>query len=245
MRLSPYGQLLLPHVNQIFEELEQGLSSIESRIVRVSYIDLLETSLIPELPQSLAQEEENQWFQLELCHATTGAAKERLRQRTLDFAFCLEEEEMEGLEWMTVQRIPFVLIAPGDHPLGQREAVSLEEVAAYPFLSYKGESGMRRPIERAWKNRGISPIRAGGIQRDGSDRPGFPWKGCLSASGHPFSCPFSGTDGAGQGYVGSLYGLSGPEKRVSDGRDGSRLSFLLLKTVWLIRGSGIFSGYQI
>ena len=167
LSLSPYGQLLLPHVTRIFAELEQGVSSIEkcrlqeSRTVRVSYIDLLETCLIPELTQSLTREEGIHSLKLELCHATTGAAKERLRQGTLDFAFCLGEEEMDGLEWMPVQRIPFVLITPEGHPLGQREAVSLEEIAAYPFLSYSAESGMHLRLERGWKNQGISPTRAG------------------------------------------------------------------------------------
>jgi len=54
---------------------------------------------------------------------------------------------------------PLVVIAPAAHPLSGRTALSLADLARYPFLMRESGSGTRLAVERAFDSVGVSPQR--------------------------------------------------------------------------------------
>ena len=57
-----------------------------------------------------------------------------LRTGKVEFALSLEEPVVEGVLYHPVSHFEMVLIAPEDHALAGREAVSWEEIAAWPII---------------------------------------------------------------------------------------------------------------
>jgi LysR family hca operon transcriptional activator len=87
-----------------------------------------------------------------------------LSQGLIDVAFLRHEDGGPGLEYLLLTEEPLEVYLPKDHPLAQRTAISLQEVAGETFLSISGTAmstsgrppALRLAIDRCLKKNGVN-----------------------------------------------------------------------------------------
>ncbi len=79
----------------------------------------------------------------------------QLAGNRIDLAIMGQVPEDLGLSATRFMDNPLVVIAPPDHPLAHGRKVSLEQVAAEPFLVREAGSGTRGAMERFFTSRGL------------------------------------------------------------------------------------------
>ena len=84
-----------------------------------------------------------------------AAVLELLANNGVDLAIMGQVPEGLGLEATRFMDNPLVVIAPPDHPLAGRRKVSVEALAAEPFLVREAGSGTRGAMERFFAARGL------------------------------------------------------------------------------------------
>jgi LysR family hca operon transcriptional activator len=87
-----------------------------------------------------------------------------LSQGLIDVAFLRQEDGGPGLEYLLLGEEPLEIYLPKDHPLAQRTALSLQEIAGETFLSISGTAmsasgrppALRLAIDRYLKKSGVN-----------------------------------------------------------------------------------------
>ena len=85
---------------------------------------------------------------------------EKLNTNQADFAIALPPitgEESRMIETITVLKDTGSVMVPPDHPLFQKEVVTLEELAPYPIIIAPKGSGMRDTIDDIFHRHGLTP----------------------------------------------------------------------------------------
>ena len=91
---------------------------------------------------------------------------EDLVQRKYDFVFCSEPDPALGLTATPVDSQELVVIVPKDHPLAERESVSLIDTLPYPAVYFAEGSGLRGLIDRMYESIGGKPVAAAETEED-------------------------------------------------------------------------------
>jgi DNA-binding transcriptional LysR family regulator len=70
-----------------------------------------------------------------------------LKNKEFDIAFCSKYRDDPLIEYVRIGSQSLVLAVPLDHPLADRESVSLKETLPYPQILFDRRSGLRRIID--------------------------------------------------------------------------------------------------
>jgi len=162
VRLSAYGEILLPYARQMLE-IERNIRgdfALERRAAKKA----LSLGMIPAMSQYnitgiLASfQKRDAGVSFEITEAESAELKDKLRGKTLDFAFVREVDESER-EFIS---IPFALarlaaVLPASHPLAAETSVRVKDLRSENFLLLPEGTLMHKLCIDACKAAGFEP----------------------------------------------------------------------------------------
>jgi len=146
VQLTSAGAVFLEGCRQSMETIqhaaEQALLAQEGRVghLKIAYTDNAIAGVLPGIIERFRREEPR--VSLDIVHSFTEEQYQKLDNRVIDFGFLMGPVTLSGLDQITVQKEPLVVILPENHPCAASDQVCLADLADYPFVT-----GMRR----VWK----------------------------------------------------------------------------------------------
>ena len=114
------------------------------------YLSALNSAFMAQYPHSVLSE----------TYAKRSDIIDLLNTNKADFAIALPPitgEESRLIETITVLKDTGSIMVPPDHPLYEKEFVTLEEIAPYPIVIAPKGSGMRDTIDHIFERHGLTP----------------------------------------------------------------------------------------
>lgn len=160
--LTGSGRLLLEYTNRIIEECDiavykmKELSTTGGRI-DIGYVFPLANYYIPHKVRSFLDMPGNEHVTFGFTQNRTSSIIRDIKNGKLDVGFCAYSENEEELEFVPLLKQEMVIITSLEHPLAERDDLSLKELANYPVIGYDRVSGLGGYTNRLYKNVGIKP----------------------------------------------------------------------------------------
>lgn len=146
VRPTPQGEELLPHARRIvsecsrFSEVAQMISGGGKGVVRIASISSVGMELLPRMMRGFLRERPGVSFEV-----TPGDYREiesMVRSGQVDFG-TVRDPVPADLESCLLFEDELVAVLPEDHPLAQRDSVTVDDLAGSPFIALeKPESGL-------------------------------------------------------------------------------------------------------
>ncbi len=163
IHLTPVGQALIPDIRQLraklqdIENLLMRQKSLQAGELRIASTSLIANYLLPQYLQSF--QNQNPGINLYIKSGVTYWGDINLSE--LDVFFFEGEMDIPHLPdsyeiqpWLTGE---IVAVMPKTHPLASLSALSLEDVQPYPVVWREPSSGVRRRLEKAFRQKNIVP----------------------------------------------------------------------------------------
>ncbi|ARP85629.1 LysR family transcriptional regulator [Bordetella genomosp. 9] len=160
--LTAAGERLVEHARQLRQaygqarELRDAWRGIASGLLRLGASTTPASYCLPALVAAFRAKYPA--VSLQLADGNTAEIVQRLP--LLDMAF-IEGDIPAGLPADTAvhawRQDEVVAIVPADHPLADRRAITLADLAHYPLVMREPGSGVRRLVERAFRSEGLAP----------------------------------------------------------------------------------------
>ena len=147
VKLSKYGQMLSTYINKGFYEIESGnnllsqFSRKDSGIVDFSFLFVLGYQFVPMLIKSFYEEEKYSKITLQFNQLDTRTCIQRIKDGTIDVGLWTYMPNEPTIDFRSVLTQRLICITSVDHPLAEREVVSMEELLPYPIIRYKDNTG--------------------------------------------------------------------------------------------------------
>lgn len=160
--LTKSGRLFLDYVNRIIEECDiavykmKELSSSGGRI-DIGYVFPLANYYIPHKVRTFLDTPGNESVTFGFTQNRTSSIIRDIKKGLLDVGFCAYAEGEEDLEFVPILRQEMVIITAMDHPLAEKEELSIRELENYPVIGYDRISGLGGYTNRLYRNLGIKP----------------------------------------------------------------------------------------
>lgn len=158
IRLTPEGERLFPIIQKTVQQcdelhrMENKIKGLDSGIVRIGTVSSISCHWLPPIIQQFWHAYPN--VQLVLHQGDYSSICEWVQTGAVDFGFA-NPAAVKGLETQFVKSDPFVAVLPKNHKLAGKNSVSLQELAAEPYLLLE-EGSYSEPLE-AFRNANISP----------------------------------------------------------------------------------------
>lgn len=161
LRPTPAGQAYVPYATDVLGLLEQGARAAretahqEPRTLRISAVTTAGEYLVPQLIRAFRERHPDLAVSLDVGNREGVFA--RILDHSVDVAVTgriPDDSRMTGHEFADNE---FVLITAPEDPLARRRWVSVEELAARPWLLREPGSGTRTLVEEFLAGRGIQP----------------------------------------------------------------------------------------
>ena len=158
--LTGSGRLLLEYANRIIEECDiaiykmKELSTSGGRI-DIGYVFPLANYYIPHKVRSFLNMPGNEHVTFGFTQNRTSSIIRDIKNGKLDVGFCAYSENEEELEFVPLMKQEMVIITSLEHPLADRDDLSIRELANYPVIGYDRISGLGGYTNRLYKNVGI------------------------------------------------------------------------------------------
>lgn len=141
--LTDIGRELVPLFSQIIDDLDGALANIEAHTrlkkgtVRIAAPQLMACTVLPRAIAAWQAEHPDVQVRLADCAVESVAA--RVLSGEADVGIAPEREPAPALDARLLFELPFALVFPKGHPLAQRERVTWQDLADYPFISLQGQ----------------------------------------------------------------------------------------------------------
>lgn len=150
-RLFPFIQRTLSQY-QSMQEVVKEIKGLDSGVIRIGTISSISCHWLPGLIKSFWAIHRNVQFTMHQGDYTT--IPEWVRTGEADFGF-INPDAVTGMNTQLIKEGELRAVLPLDHPLAQRSAVTLEELAPEPFLLLE-EGALSEPME-AFRQKGLKP----------------------------------------------------------------------------------------
>jgi DNA-binding transcriptional LysR family regulator len=141
--LTEIGNELYPLFSQMIDDLDRALTNIADHAqlrkgsVRVAAPQLMACTL---LPQAIAAwRERHPEVKVSLADSPVESVTARVLSGEVDCGIAPERDETPELDARLLLDMPFEAVIPPGHPLESRERLGWSELAAYPFISLRGQ----------------------------------------------------------------------------------------------------------
>ena len=145
---------ILERLDRLTENMavKQEQAEFKTRLLynNAGYLSALNNAFMEQYPKGVLSE----------TYASRADIIDMLNTNKADFAITLPPitgEESRMIETITVLKDTGSIMVPPDHPLYQKEFVTLEEIAPYPIVIAPKGSGMRDTIDHIFERRGLTP----------------------------------------------------------------------------------------
>ncbi len=210
--LTKNGELFLEHVNHSLDELDLGIEElrvrehIESTSIRLvsSQSDIIADVLQQCYPQ-------NSEIQIKLKTCANDEVFDLVLNRAVDFGLFYGEPKSRALEYNLIAKSRRILALHRDHPLSQRDEVSLSELSNEKFIcdNYRDDRALFELMPGSFDftpniyfecdhmqmesallamSKGVSILPLVALQKMLRDEPDLPITGVSIADGLPWAC---------------------------------------------------------
>lgn len=159
--LNQNGEYFYRHAREILDKLDrltEDMAAMQEQAEftttllynNAGYLSALNSAFMAQYPHSVLSE----------TYAKRSDIIDLLNTNKADFAIALPPitgEESRLIETITVLKDTGSIMVPPDHPLYQKEFVTLEEIAPYPIVIAPKGSGMRDTIDHIFERHGLTP----------------------------------------------------------------------------------------
>lgn len=160
--LTRFGEEFLECAEHSLSILDAGIETLQrygrgEGVVRLGFLRTLGINYIPQLTSDFLKADPDCNVQFSFHSGLSSELLEDLIQRKYDFVFCSEPDPALGLNAVAVDSQELVVIVPKDHPLAERESISLVETLPYPAVCFAEGSGLRKIVDRMYDAVGGKP----------------------------------------------------------------------------------------
>lgn len=160
--LTRFGEEFLECAEHSLSILDAGIETLQrygrgEGVVRLGFLRTLGINYIPQLTSDFLKADPDCNVQFSFHSGLSSELLEDLIQRKYDFVFCSEPDPALGLNAVAVDSQELVVIVPKDHPLAERESISLAETLPYPAICFAEGSGLRKIVDRMYDAVGGKP----------------------------------------------------------------------------------------
>lgn len=161
--LTKYGKVFLKYVEESLTVLENGIKKTKSMTSETSgqidmcYIYTQGSEFIPEIVKGFLDENRAKDIQFNFNNGVTEDVIKGIKTEKFDVGFCSFKPNEPDMDFVPVSKENLVAIVPYDHPLAEEEAVTMEEIGAYPQIFFNKTSGLRLVIDSLFKDAEIIP----------------------------------------------------------------------------------------
>lgn len=158
VRLTPEGQEMLPYLQtlvnsyQSMNEKAKEIAGLESGVIRLGTISSVSGFWLPKIIKEFQQLHPKVRFLLH--QGDYDTIPEWVRVGEIDFGF-VNPAAVTGLKTAFLRKGEMMAVLPLDHPLAKKDFVTLEELAAEPFVLVESGS-YSEPVE-AFAKAGLTP----------------------------------------------------------------------------------------
>lgn len=141
--LTEIGRELYPLFSKMIDDLDGALHDVANHtklkkgMVRVAAPQLMACTLLPEVIAAYRSAYPD--IQLKLVDCAVENVTARVASGEVDLGIGPEREPAAHIGSQVLFEMPFVLVFPQGHPLEQRERVTWQDLADYPFISLQGQ----------------------------------------------------------------------------------------------------------
>lgn len=136
--LTGSGRLFLEYTNRILDECDRAtykmkeLSTNGGRI-DIGYVFPLANYYIPHKVRSFLDIPENEKVTFGFTQNRSSSIIKEIKNGNLDVGFCSFSENEEELEFTPILKQEMVIITSKDHPLAEKDDLSIRELTHYPI----------------------------------------------------------------------------------------------------------------
>jgi LysR family cys regulon transcriptional activator len=160
--LTEPGREVLKSVELILQEIE-GLKRIgkefaaqDSGSFTIATTHTQARYSLPTVVQAFSQKFPK--VRLSLLQGNPRQVAEMVLNGQADVAIATEAiADIDGLVTMPCFQWEHLVVAPPDHPLSRQKSLTLEDIAAYPLITYDTAFAGRKKIDQAFARRGLKP----------------------------------------------------------------------------------------
>lgn len=160
--LTGSGRLFLEYTNRILDECDiaiykmKELSSTGGRI-DIGYVFPLANYYIPHKVRSFLDIPGNEHVTFGFTQNRTSSIIKDIKSGKLDVGFCAYSDNEEEVEFVPILKQEMVIITSNEHPLADKDELSIKELGRYPVIGYDRVSGLGGYTNRLYRNMGIKP----------------------------------------------------------------------------------------
>jgi len=163
VRLTKYGRFFLQYVDNALNELEVGekklrdLTNSSFGVIDLGFIYTLGAHTMPNLIKDFLNNEQYKNITFSLFQGTTRNIITGLKNEKIDLGFCSMVKDEPDIDFVPILEEELVLIVSKDHELASLDSIDLKDVAAYPFVYFNKESGIRPLIDSLFEKVNVTP----------------------------------------------------------------------------------------
>ena len=160
--LTGSGRLFLEYTSRILEECDiavykmKEISTTGGRI-DIGYVFPLANYYIPHMVRSFLGIPGNEHVTFGFTQNRTSSIIREIKNGKLDVGFCAYSENEEELEFVPIIKQEMVIITSNEHPLAEKEKLSINELSRYPVIGYDRVSALGGFTNRLYRSLGIKP----------------------------------------------------------------------------------------
>lgn len=172
--LTKYGEIFLKYVRESLHILDTGIKRTKKAAkvfdgnISIGYIHTQGRNFIPKLIKGFLNEVEDQKIEFHFQNGATKSLIRELKDEKLDVIFCSRIEGEKEINFWPVSEERLVAIVPQDHPLAEKENVSVQELAQYPQISFPPSSGLYFVVRELFEREELYPEIAFEVEEDGA-----------------------------------------------------------------------------
>ncbi|MFD1671772.1 LysR family transcriptional regulator [Agrilactobacillus yilanensis] len=169
IRLTNLGKIYLQFITRGLAEIDRGKETLEQSLdsgtgrVKLGFTYTMGQRLIPELITQFKQRQADQKINFEFVQNNTRTLLKQLLNNEHDLVVSSylsqinDQETTSSLEFIPLVKQEIVLAVPPNHPLADRNTVSIQELAKYPLVYFSKSSGLRPLIDGIFKHAHVKP----------------------------------------------------------------------------------------
>ena len=160
--LTGSWRLFLEYTNRIIDECDiavykmKEISTSGGRI-DIGYVFPLANYYIPHKVRSFLDVPGNEHVTFGFTQNRTSSIIREIKNGKLDVGFCAYSENDEELEFVPILKQEMVIITSNEHPLAEKDELSIRELGRNPVIGYDRVSGLGEYTRRLYRNLGIKP----------------------------------------------------------------------------------------
>lgn len=161
--LTKYGRIFLAYAEEALGILDAGIkktksmTSEQSGRIDIGYIFTQGSEFVPEVVKGFLDANPEKQIEFHFSNGVTGDVIKGIKEERYDVGFCSRVEGEEDLCFTPISQEELVAVVPLDHPLAEKEDVTLVEIAGYPQIFFSEKSGLRKVIDKMFRDIGIKP----------------------------------------------------------------------------------------